>query len=93
MCLELKNKRRVRIMKLRKLKEIQAFMDTVNSCVGTAYLTSEYGDKYVLNSTLSKYVALSDLLSEKGDILELWCSDPEDEERFRLFFEKYPEVL
>lgn len=80
-------------MQLRKISEVQAFLDIVNSCKGDVWLTSQYGDKYNLKSLLSQYVAISALLDEKGDELELWCALPEDETKFLNFFVEHPEIL
>ena len=49
------------------------------SCTGDVILTSEYGDKYNLKSTLSQYIAIAALLGQHGEELELWCSNREDE--------------
>lgn len=80
-------------MQLRKISQVQAFLDIVNSCKGDVWLTSQYGDKYNLKSLLSQYVAISALLDEKGDELELWCALPEDETKFLNFFAEHPEIL
>ena len=80
-------------MKLKKIEQVQDFLDAVNECDGDVHLTSIYGDKYNLKSLLSQYVAIGALLGEHGDELELWCSLREDEQRLMKFFRDHPEVL
>ena len=80
-------------MKLTKIDHVEDFLAAVNECKGDVTLTSQYGDKYNLKSLLSQYVAIGALLSDKGDELELWCSNREDEQKFMKFFKEHPEVL
>lgn len=80
-------------MKLQKISQVQLFLDVVNSCQGDVWLTSAYGDKYNLKSLLTQYVAVAALLGDKGDELELWCSDKADEFKFLKLFEEHPEIL
>lgn len=80
-------------MRLQKISQVQLFLDTVNSCEGDVWLTSSYGDKYNLKSLLTQYVAISALLGDQGDQLELWCENKEDEAKFLKLFNEHPEIL
>lgn len=79
-------------MRFTKASEVNDFMSTVESCTGTVWLESPNGDKFVLNSEFSKYVAMAALLTDKGEQLELFCQRLEDREKFFKFFGKHPEV-
>ena len=80
-------------MRLQKISQVQLFLDPVNSCEGDVWLTSPYGDKYNLKSLLTQYVAISALLGDQGDQLELWCENKEDEAKFLKLFNEHPEIL
>lgn len=80
-------------MQLQKISQVQLFLDTVNSCEGDVWLTSSYGDRYNLKSLLTQYVAISALLGDQGDQLELWCSNKDDEAKFLKLFNEHPEIL
>lgn len=79
-------------MKLNKVKEVTDFLNAVNECKGDVYLTSQFGDKYNLKSTLTQYIAIAALLNADND-LELWCDDKNDESRFVKFFTANPDTL
>lgn len=80
-------------MKLKNINEIDGFITTVNSCEGSVWLESIYGDRYNLKSKLSQYIALGALLGVNGDNLELYCQLPEDERKFYEYFDKNPGVI
>lgn len=80
-------------VKIKKLSQVNWFLGVVNECNGDVWLTSSYGDKYNLKSALSQYLSVAALLSEKGDELELWCQNQEDEARFYKLFNEHPEIL
>ena len=80
-------------MKFTKLAEVNDFLKTVESCKGEVWLESVYGDKYVLTSVLSRYIAKTILLVEHGEELELFCQFPEDAQKFYKYFAKHPEVV
>ena len=80
-------------MKFTKLAEVNDFLKTVDSCKGEVWLESIYGDKYVLTSVLSHYIAKTVLLVEHGDELELFCQLPEDEQLFYKYFDDHPDVV
>ena len=79
-------------MKFTKAIEVNDFLRTVEECEGEVWLESVSGDKYVLKSVFSRYIAMSALLSEKGDQLELFCQLPEDEQKFFKYFDEHPGV-
>ena len=79
-------------MKFATLAEVNDFLKTVDSCKGEVWLESKYGDKYVLKSVLSHYIAMTILLAEHSKDLELFCQFPEDEQLFFKYFNKYPAV-
>lgn len=68
-------------MRLTSIKNIQKFVDTVNSCEHGVYLKSLEGDVFNLKSSLSQYVAIGRLIEESGDNLELFADSREDEAR------------
>ena len=80
-------------MKFTKLDEVNDFLKTVDSCKGEVWLESIYGDKYVLTSVLSHYIAKTILLDEHGHELELFCQFAEDEQKFYKYFDKHPDVI
>ena len=80
-------------MKITNKEHIDALLDTVKQCKSDVYLKSVQGDQYNLKSELSTYIAIGDLLSDRGDDLELFCNNPEDESKFLRFFSENPEVL
>ena len=80
-------------MKLVNIKEVNNFTKTVDECTGNVWLESVDGDKINLKSKLSQYIAINALISCESDKLELFCSLPEDEQKFFKFFHENPEVL
>lgn len=72
-------------MKLKNIQEVEEFRKVIHACTGDVYLKSQDGDVFNLKSALSEYIALGQLLSEKGDTLELFASCRADEARLRGF--------
>ena len=72
-------------MKLKNIKEVEAFRKVIHECEGDVYLKSPEGDVFNLKSSLSEYIALGRLLGEAGDSLELFASRREDEARLLEF--------
>ena len=72
-------------MKLKNIKEVEAFRKVIHECEGDVYLKSPEGDVLNLKSSLSEYIALGRLLGEAGDSLELFASRREDEARLIAF--------
>ena len=66
-------------MKLTNVKDVQKFIEVVNSCESDVYLKSVEGDVFNLKSSLSQYIAVGRLLEENGDTLELFAQTREDE--------------
>lgn len=79
-------------MRLKNIEEVNAFLATVDACEGDVWLQSQYGDKLNLKSKISQYVAMSALLRDKDEVLELFCSRREDEHRFIKYFIEHPGV-
>lgn len=79
-------------MKFKKAIDVNDFFRTVEECEGEVWMESTSGDKYVLKSVFSRYIAMSTLLSEQGDNLELYCQLPEDRVRFYKYFYEHPGV-
>lgn len=80
-------------MKFTNAKQIEDFLNEINTCIGQVYLRSPYGDVYNLKSRLNQYLAVAALLSEHGDELELFCTMREDESRLLNYLNRNPEVL
>lgn len=80
-------------MKLKNEIEINDFLNAVNRAKRSVYLVSVEGDRYNLKSTLSRYVAIAELIKDYGTELELFCDDKNDEKYFFGFFLSHPEVL
>lgn len=73
-------------MKLYNITNIDRFFEIVDSCRGDVYITSPQGDKFNLKSSLTKYVAFANLLSEAAVAeLELEVENAEDGQRFIKF--------
>jgi len=79
-------------MRLKNIEEVNAFLATVDSCNDNVWLLSKYGDKFNLKSKLSQYIAMSALLRDEQEVLELFCASKEDEVKFLKYFEDYPDV-
>lgn len=80
-------------MRLTNSKEIAEFRQAIAQCVGDVWLEDMEGNKFNLKSVLSQYIALGELLQEKGENLELFCSVRADEKYFLKFFYENPNVL
>ena len=72
-------------MKLTNVKDVQKFIEVVNSCENDVYLKSVEGDVFNLKSSLSQYIAIGRLIEESGDSLELFAQTREDEARLLQF--------
>ena len=79
-------------MKLTNISQVEDFLSAVNASKGDVWLTSIYGDRYNLKSLLTQYIAMGALLGYRGDQLELFCDNKEDEALFLRFFYEHPEV-
>ena len=72
-------------MKLTNIKDVEKFIDVVNSCEDLVYLKSPEGDVFNLKSSLSQYIAIGRLLEESGDTLELFADSIDDETKLIQF--------
>ena len=79
-------------MKFTNAVEVNDFLRTAAECEGHVWLESPNGDRYVLNSVFSSYIAMAALLSDHGDDLELFCQFPEDRARFFKYIYEHPGV-
>ena len=68
-------------MRLRSEADVQEFLKVVESCEGGVYLQIPEGDIFNLKSSLSRYIAVGQLIEEQGDDLELFADRREDRAR------------
>lgn len=80
-------------MRLKNSKEIMEFRFAISQCKGHVWLEDQEGNKFNLKSVISQYIALGELLQDNGESLELFCSNPKDEQHFMKFFHNNPSVL
>ena len=80
-------------MKLKKGIEVKEFLKVVDQTVGRVWLESDQRDKYNLKTTLSRYVAIAEMIKDCSDELSLYCDTLSDEQLFFDFFAKYPDTL
>lgn len=80
-------------MRLTNSKEIMEFRYAISQCADDVWLEDNEGNKFNLKSVISQYIALGELLQDKGENLELFCSNKNDEYHFMKFFRDNPEVL
>ena len=82
-------------MKLFNVKDTEEFFKVVDQCKGTVELVSSQGDRLNLKSQLTKYITITNLLSDESMIkeLELVAYDPEDADRLMKYMfgtDKFP---
>ena len=80
-------------MRLTNSKEIMEFRDAITKCKGDVWLEDPEGNRFNLRSIISQYIALGELLQDKGETLELFCSNSADEQHFMKFFKDNPNTL
>ena len=80
-------------MRLTNSKEIMEFRYAVAKCKGDVWLEDSEGNRFNLRSVISQYIALGELLQDKGETLELFCSNREDVSHFMKFFKDNPGTL
>lgn len=80
-------------MKLSNISEVNDFLEAVNNCKGKVWLIDLDGSKINLKSSLSQYVAVAELITERGNELELFCDELIDEYIFFELFDKHPEII
>ena len=72
-------------MRLTNIKDVQKFIDVVNSCEHEVYLKSLEGDVFNLKSSMSQYIAIGLLIQVSGSSLELFANDKNDQIRLLNF--------
>ncbi len=66
-------------MRISSIKDVDAFVKVVDSCVGRVELVTGEGDRLNLKSKLSQYVSLEKILKDDSfKELEIIASEPED---------------
>ena len=80
-------------MKLSNISEVNDFLEAVNNCKGKVWLIDLDGSKINLKSSLSQYVAVAELVTERVNELELFCDELIDEHIFFELFDKHPEII
>lgn len=79
-------------MKLKSINDIKAFQQIIDECESDVWLESTFGDKYNLKSTLSQYVAIGELISQRGDDLELFARSQRDTVKLMNFLSKHKDL-
>lgn len=79
-------------MKFENVKDIEQFMNVVDSCTGDVYLHSPWGDRYNIKSKLTQYLAIGKLLGAHGSEMELFASNKDDEVRLLNFLVENPHI-
>lgn len=69
-------------MKITKIEDLRKFEEAINKCKNDVWLESIHGDHYNLKSELCKYVAFGEMIANKMNDLELFCSNPAEEAYF-----------
>ena len=65
---------------LKNIDNVNNFWTSIDKCKGPILLVKNDGSETLnLKSTLSRYIAVGELLKEHGDEYELFCVDREDE--------------
>lgn len=80
-------------MKLVNIREVNAFLETVDKCKGDVWLEDAAGDRLSLKSLFSRYIAMGNLLQDKHGELELFCSRSADKSLFMELFSANPQML
>ncbi len=75
-------------MELKNQAAANEFMRIAMSAKGNVELRTQDGNRIVLKSMLSRYVAIDKLLNEHGNELELYCESREDEAEFMKLFKE-----
>lgn len=67
-------------MKIFNIDNPEKFLDVIKQCKGEVELVSKQGDRLNLKSELTKYIAITQLFTDKAIIseMELIASEPED---------------
>lgn len=74
---------------LHNVNDVNNFWEYIDKCKGPVLLIKNDGSETLnLKSTLSRYIAVGELLKEHGDEYELFCVNREDEGIMLNFFAK-----
>lgn len=66
-------------MRIRGVKDVDAFVNVIGSCVGRVELVTEEGDRLNLKSKLAQYFSLEKILEDETfKELEIIAAEPED---------------
>ena len=74
-------------MKLKNVKDVEAFMQTVRECEHGVWLKAQDGGSINLKSELSLYLGVSELLEDMSESLELFCDGKNDERKMIEFLQ------
>ena len=80
-------------MKLSNINEVNDFLAAVDRCKGDVWLEDAKGDRLSLKSMFSRYIAMGNLLQDKSEELELFCSQPADMTIFIGLFSQNPQIV
>ena len=80
-------------MNFTNINQVDDFLDTVKTCKGDVWLESVDGNKFNLKSSMSTYVAMSKMIRNESNNLELFCSDRESEAKLLKFFNDNPDTV
>lgn len=77
-------------MKIGKIKDIDGFLNVIDSCDGKVELITGEGDRLNLKSKLCQYVSLATILKADTEVpeIELVAYEPEDTQRIIKFLAK-----
>lgn len=72
---------------LQNINDVNSFWQHIDACEGPVLLMKNDGSEALnLKSTLSRYIAVGELLKEHGDEYELFCGKRDDEVLMLNFF-------
>ena len=80
-------------MKLSNINEVNDFLAAVDRCKGDVWLEDAKGDRLSLKSMFSRYIAMGNLLQDKSEELELFCSQPAAMAIFIGLFSQNPQIV
>lgn len=78
-------------MKLRNIKDINAFMSALDQCQSSVWLENVQGDKLDLKSPFTRYISIGKLLEDHNEDLMLYATTREDESILLEFFKNQKE--
>lgn len=73
-------------MRINSVKDVEAFVKVVDSCMGRVELVTAEGDRLNLKSRLAQYVSLEKIFGDESlKELEIIASEPEDVDKIISF--------